>query len=452
MATLKNILALFPSDEMRHPYETAVLSLGTKVVWSTSLENLLNHKPKLPPLAVVVDLDALETPWESEVELLRTTFSSSDLIGFSSNDSAQMALHCIRSGFSDFLLKPVSPEEFVWSISKCIQRQELFQRLSVGRTQIVHALTQISTSTSPSLLRLCTLEYLQKLLESQYAAWVLLPNQKRKSASVLCSIPRSNTLLQTLKHLPRKHVLSEGTDALILRKKTKRKVFLPCRDSNNGALLLWDIAHKLSKRTLSEAKIILEHAEVCLLNLQKYEEIKHQTFIDDLTGLYNSRYLKFALNNTIQKYRQSNNPFAVLFIDVDHFKIINDRNGHLVGSSFLVAIGKTIRNAVRRIDPVFRYGGDEFVVILKDTSREGAEEIAERIRKHVERRVFVFEKKRIQTTVSIGIAIYPDHTEERETLLKLADEAMYHVKNDKRNAVHVAFGLENSEKPKRLDR
>src|SRR5690606_4744196 len=104
------------------------------------------------------------------------------------------------------------------------------------------------------------------------------------------------------------------------------------------------------------------------------------------SGLFNARYLKFCLPRHVEKSRTSGTPFSVLFIDVDHFKSINDSHGHLVGSDFLVAIARTIKHTVRGADPVFRYGGDEFVVILESMAAEGATEIAERIRRHVERR------------------------------------------------------------------
>jgi two-component system, cell cycle response regulator len=206
-----------------------------------------------------------------------------------------------------------------------------------------------------------------------------------------------------------------------------------------GGILLWGIGTAAGTKRITEAKMLWEHAQVCLLNLEKFEEVKQRTFIDDLTGLYNSRYLKHALTNAIVRSSQNARHFAVLFIDVDHFKSINDKHGHMVGSAFLVAIAKAVRNCVRNIDPVFRYGGDEFVVILHDTNKEGAREIGERIRRQIERRVFVLQDVKIQTTVSVGIAVYPDHTMERDTLLRLADSAMYSVKRDSRNAVHMAF-------------
>jgi len=184
-------------------------------------------------------------------------------------------------------------------------------------------------------------------------------------------------------------------------------------------------------------KTLLEHAELSLLNLEKFEEIKQVTFIDELTGLYNSRYLKYSLANSIQKSKHAEKPFSVLFIDVDHFKVVNTSHGHLVGSDFLVAIGKSIKNTVRESDPVFRYGGDEFIVILPDLEEEGAQLIAERIRKGIERRVFSIRGEKLKATVSIGLALYPRHAKDQDTLIKLADLAMYSAKERSRNTVFI---------------
>lgn len=220
---------------------------------------------------------------------------------------------------------------------------------------------------------------------------------------------------------------------------------MPCQSYPKGSILLWGV-DKSELGHLSMAKLIQEHGDLCLLNLQKFEELKQQTFVDDLTGLYNSRFLKFAITNAIMKCRDPSQSFSILFIDVDHFKQVNDKHGHVIGSEFLVAIGKTIKNAVRGIDPAFRYGGDEFVVILHNSDTEGARVIAERIRKNIERRVFIIQDQKLSTTVSIGLATYPIHAAERETLLQLADEAMYSAKKSTRNAVHLALGLERPAK------
>lgn len=439
MTDLTTIFALMASDEMRQSYEASVHLIGVRIIWLASSEDLLSGQTVAQePLAVIVDLDAMEKPWELELENLKSAFPNSDLVAFSSHDSAQLAVRCIRSGFQDFLLKPVSPEEFAWTASKCRQRHELLERLSDTKTQIVKAIAHISNSTSPSLLHHTLLEGLQHMLISTGAAWI--EPLTDGSPGVVCSYPQPLRTEEALTLLPKISLFEGNTQPIFFRTTNaeQRKVYVPFHDPRKGGVLIWGIGGKISKRGVTDIKTLIEHAEVCLLNLQKFQEIKSQTFIDDLTGLYNSRYWKFALSKAIVRSRQKGKPFALLFIDIDHFKTINDTKGHVVGSAFLAAIARTIRNTVRRVDPVFRYGGDEFVVILQDAGTKAAAEAAERIRRSVEKRVFLVKDGRLQATVSIGVAVYPDHTDDKETLLKLADEAMYSAKETRRNTVQVS--------------
>jgi two-component system, cell cycle response regulator len=439
------VYILQETDEMRHPYESALGPVGAEVVWFQSADKLLNSTGR-EPLAVIVDFDCVAQPVEKEIERLRAYYGNSDLIALSSSDSAQLALQCLRSGFVDFLLKPTSPEELAWCIRKCQQRREVLQRLSDKKSSMVRAVTQISSCTTPTLVRIYLLEYLQSLFQGMGAAWLRLDARGPEFMRVLCAVPKRMDMSQVLFELPFENISFEKKERIVVKNKknTKRKLLLPCEDYPQGGIFVWGIPDKVTKRLLTRATTLIEHAELSLLNLRKFDEVKQQTFVDDLTGLYNSRYLKFALNNFIQRCKEPNQHFSVLFIDIDHFKKVNDEHSHMLGSEFLVTIGKTIKHTVRKIDPVFRYGGDEFVVLLNGTEVEGAMEIAERIRKSIERRIFLIKDAKIQTTVSIGIATYPIHASDRDTLLKLADEAMYSAKKQTRNAVHLALGLSAS--------
>jgi two-component system, cell cycle response regulator len=436
------VYILQETDEMRHPYESALGPVGAEVVWFQSTEKLLDATGR-EPLAVIVDFDVVAQPVEKEIERIRAFYGSSDLIALSSSDSAQLALQCLRSGFVDFLLKPTSPEELAWCVRKCQQRREVLQRLSDKKSSMVRAVTQISSCTTPTLVRIYTLEYVMALFQGVGAAWLRLDARGPEFMRVVCAVPKRMDMSQVLFELPFENISFKKKERIVVKNKknTKRKLLLPCEDYPQGGIFVWGIPDPVTKRLLNRASTLIEHAELSLLNLRKFDEVKQQTFIDDLTGLYNSRYLKFALNNFIHRCKEPNQCFSVLFIDVDHFKKINDEYSHMVGSEFLVTIAKTMKHAVRKIDPVFRYGGDEFVVLLNGTGVEGAREVAERVRKNIERRIFVIKEHRIQTTVSIGIATYPLHASDRDTLMKLADEAMYVVKRDARNGVHLATEL-----------
>jgi diguanylate cyclase (GGDEF)-like protein len=125
-------------------------------------------------------------------------------------------------------------------------------------------------------------------------------------------------------------------------------------------------------------------------------------------------------------------------MDIDYFKTINDNFGHLVGSKLLVEIGQILIKSLRSIDIVARYGGDEFVVVLPQTPPSAAVQIAERIRRSVEKNVFLKrEGYSLRLTASFGIASYPESAKSKEDLLRLADEAMYHVKYRTRNGVYA---------------
>jgi diguanylate cyclase (GGDEF)-like protein len=129
---------------------------------------------------------------------------------------------------------------------------------------------------------------------------------------------------------------------------------------------------------------------------------------------------------------------SLIFMDVDHFKNVNDNYGHLVGSKLLVEMGQLLLKSLRTVDIVARYGGDEFVIVLPQTTPKNAVQIAERIRKSVELNAFL--KKdgyAFKITASFGVASYPESATSKEDLLSLADEAMYRVKHQTRNGVYA---------------
>ena len=203
-------------------------------------------------------------------------------------------------------------------------------------------------------------------------------------------------------------------------------------------ILLFGLSGVPSELLKTRTEFLIRSLEVSLENHQRYIEAKQLTYIDDLTGLYNPRFLEQALNIAMDSLNKKNQGFCVLFIDIDKFKQVNDQYGHLVGSQMLTHIGKLIRSSLRKNDQVFRYGGDEFIAILYDTELSTAKEIAERVRKSAEARTFRFPMAHIKITLSIGIARFPDHGNNKETVISMADTAMYASKKSGRNQVIVA--------------
>ncbi len=150
------------------------------------------------------------------------------------------------------------------------------------------------------------------------------------------------------------------------------------------------------------------------------QELERELLIDTKTGVYNFRYLNEWLSNPVVE------PTAVLFIDIDDFKVFNDRHGHAVGDQVLVSLAQLIRSVIRAGDKVIRYGGEEFVVLLPNMTRAGAVQVARRIQSSL--RNVSFARPGETITVSIGIAACPEDTRDKHHLLGLADQAMYEAK------------------------
>ncbi len=184
-------------------------------------------------------------------------------------------------------------------------------------------------------------------------------------------------------------------------------------------------------------------ARFALLNAERGAKTQNLIYIDDLTKLYNSRYLNVVLDRELKRSERYRNFFSVLFMDLDFFKRVNDAHGHLVGTRVLVEAGNVLRSCVRETDTVVRYGGDEFVVLLVETKAEEAMLVAERMRKMIEEKTFGQEMALdIRLTISIGIAAFPEHATTKQHLLNLADRAMYRGKDSTRNVVYLA-GAQN---------
>jgi diguanylate cyclase (GGDEF)-like protein len=185
---------------------------------------------------------------------------------------------------------------------------------------------------------------------------------------------------------------------------------------------------------------VIECAGKCFQEkMEAIAELRGLTHTDDLTGLFNQRYLELVLDREISLAKRNDSQFSILFLDLDHFKNVNDSHGHLIGSRLLFEVGQEIKRALRDSDITFRYGGDEFVIILAQTALDDAVLVAERVRVQIEKKRFlVKDNLEIRLTASIGVATVPLHAVTRQQILKAADEALYGVKKADRNKVIAA--------------
>jgi diguanylate cyclase (GGDEF)-like protein len=190
--------------------------------------------------------------------------------------------------------------------------------------------------------------------------------------------------------------------------------------------------HMVARLRRSREELASVNAELQAKN----HELHALSITDELTGLYNRKHLMETLQTEVIRSQRNRHAFALLVVDIDHFKMVNDTYGHQKGDEVLSRLGAMLREAVRSCDYVARYGGEEFIVMLPEVGAAGGMEVAERIRERVARERITPKGDRI--TVSIGMSVFDEHGDTPELLFQQADQALYRAKTSGRNRIVTA--------------
>jgi len=191
-------------------------------------------------------------------------------------------------------------------------------------------------------------------------------------------------------------------------------------------------------KSLIRIKRLHEHLEQKVQELEQARTALQQLAVTDgLTGLHNYRFFRWQLEREILRSKRYNHPVSLAMLDIDHFKKINDRWGHLIGDQILRQLSDLVVQKVRGTDLVARYGGEEFAVILPDTDKTGAYRVAEKIRRTVEQHSWTLPNQELlnRMTVSLGIGTYPLDAKDLDSLIEKTDQALYRAKRGGRNQV-----------------
>ncbi len=359
-------------------------------------------------------------------------------------DKVDPAVRAMKSGASDYLVKPVTPETLQLAVQRCLATRALLAENQSLRSHLKLFETGQRLVSTLDRDRLVPMALAAIASECGGRACALF---ERTADGVF--VPSGAHALDYAETAELLGACRESLDALDAYGPAMTDVPLAapihaaghaaCLTVTDEGTLVGAVAvlvdRELPTSVAENAAFVCRHLGIALRNLGHLKQVEHLAYLDDLTHLYNTRYLDLALGREIGGGR----PFTVLFMDLDHFKNVNDQHGHLSGSRLLIEVGRVLRACVRDEDVVVRYGGDEYVVLLVGIDSGGGLKVAERIRRAIEDHRFLSrEGSRVRITASIGLASFPEHAEAKAEILDFADRAMYRGKRSTRNVVYMA--------------
>ena len=449
-------------DDTRFDREVAIDAIGdiAQVETAGSAEDAL---VALGTTAFDLVLTDLHLPGLSGIDLLarvRSEHPSTDVILITAHASVDSAVQALRMGAADYLNKPVHTDELALVVRGALDRRRLQAENLHLRDLLatVEDCRALAASLESGEIHTIGLDVLLARLGRAHGLAIFHRAANLGSDDVVLrgwGEPEAERLRVALggekpidtEALPQVGVLEGGPLHESLRiagVQPGRLLAVPIhgRAAEGGALLIPENGKRFRDKDFEIARLVAAHAQAAIQNAERYHQAKERAFVDDVTGAYNARYLFTALDHEIRRAERYGTQLALMFLDIDRFKLVNDQHGHLVGSRTLRRLSEVLAQCIRQVDTLARYGGDEFTILLVDTSLESGIQIAERIRAavaaaHFESRGAV----PLQVTVSIGVSAFPMHGRGAEALIDMADKAMYRSKSLGRDRVCSASDL-----------
>lgn len=441
-----NVLLIGKEAKQTEVYATLIRDMvECHIDVMSRVENAVNWVARVRYHLVVMDLPEPGLL----LEKIKRVHPESSVIVVSDSASIEEAVRMIRLGAEDYLRKPINYDSFRLAVRRGIDRKALFDEDGVYSRylNLVNSCQMISASLEEARVLSIVRSYLARELRSSHACIFTLDD---KGALILqeadansdngmqeifeialraARIPDSLMGEEFYKFVDR-GPMTPGLFALRFQCSGEKDFFFVCLSPKKP-----DPMAEFESRL----KIMRAQIEVTGQNILRYKDVQAMAYVDDVTGLNNTRYLATVLDREMEKAKSQKTAFTVLFIDCDKFKLVNDQHGHLHGSKLLQEIGQKLKTYVRDTDSLVRYGGDEFVAVLTPCDLATGQIVAERIRKGIEKTDFLKDDGiSLKITVSIGVAVYPDHAQSKEEVMEAADHMMYAAKNQGRNRVFVA--------------
>jgi len=458
---MEKILVVEDDRFFREMYSHLLSGEGYEVHTAASVNEAMGLLRETEYHLIISDL---VMPGETGIDLLfqvKRHNPDIDVIMVTGNTNVESAIHALKNGARDYLLKPVNPDEFRHTVALCMEQRRLLNE-NTELKGLVHLFQMGQTiSNCLEIERLGTLvvDCFANELGTDRALGIFPDEDGRLSLRELRGIgfEEAEQISEALLYR-----YQESTDTFWLREKISDLLlpaaaaatqlsaemdevlilFVRSKKDLQGIVALFSpqvgsLPTDINQRSLH---FLQNQTSLAFENAARFASARNMLYIDELTGLFNYRYLDLALDRELKRAERYGSSVALLFIDLDLFKGVNDTHGHLIGSRVLGEVGSLLRKSVRDVDLVIRYGGDEYTIILVETDAESAAYVAERIRATIERHDFIADEGYdIHLSACIGFACFPEDTKSKLELLEVADKAMYRGKFSGRNRVFRAL-------------
>ncbi len=450
-------------DDSRLTRELVRDALGARhrVTCVSSAEEALEVIEREPVDLVLSDLQMQGMSGLDLLDRVRAVDRELPFVLLTAHASIESAVEALRSGATDYLQKPVRPEHLEVVVERLLAHQSVMRdndrlrnavRTLESCRMLMHCLDPGEVYAValdlllPALGRELGVAFFRRTAVPGSDAMAFRGFDEDQATQLRELLSRDKPGVELFSSrvpcVTRTGAIARALDEMGVGAGPALLVPLHGAESEEGVLWVPEQGRPMLEPDLEMARLIATHAELALSNAERYWRAKERAFIDDVTEVYNARYLLQATEHEIRRAERSGKDLSVLFLDLDRFKRVNDKYGHLIGSNVLRHLSVVLAECVRQVDTLARYGGDEFTILLVDTPHEPAVAVAERIRRTVAETIFEGSAgEPIRLSISIGVASFPEHSRNREGLLDLADKAMYRAKSLGRNCVCSATSL-----------
>ncbi|MBI1945173.1 MAG: diguanylate cyclase [Deltaproteobacteria bacterium] len=392
---------------------------------------------RIAPDVVVVDPWSGDEPGEPILDALRRvhdpTGASPEVVVVTALHDVHAAVECLHRGASDYIVKPTTPGRLRLAIARAFERLRLLKDNGRLRRDLAlfAAAQRILETLDSGKLAGYGLEALCSFTGATGGALF-------DGGAALAEQDLSAVELQQLAALKRPEAFTErialGNDGA---GRFSEALALELDDDRRAVLAS---VHPFDAAAEETALFLARQLQTAFRNTVRFADAEREARRDSLTGLWNAKAFHEATRQLIERAVTTPAPFSVLFLDLDHFKAVNDRHGHVAGSRLLVEVAQLLERCVREGDLLARFGGDEFTVLLPEIGTDTAKSVADRIRETIARHRFRAPSgEALPVTVCIGVATFPVHAGDTDGILDMADRAMYLGKGSTRNSVHVAM-------------